>query len=96
MKVTVRNDNVDKALSIFKKKCGEVIKEIRDRQYYEKPTTKRNRKRDLEVTVFYHKNDWKLFRFWEHDINVDIEKCIKVIKEELIKKKKILSKEIFL
>ena len=44
MKVVVRNDNVGRALSIFKRKCGEIIQEVRERQYYEKPTTKRNRK----------------------------------------------------
>ena len=49
MKVTVRNDNIGKALSIFKKKCGEIIVEVRARQYYEKPTTKRNRKRKLAI-----------------------------------------------
>lgn len=47
MRVNVRNNNVNKALSIFKKKCGEVVMEVRARQYYEKPTTKRNRARKL-------------------------------------------------
>ena len=47
MRVNVRNNNVNKALSIFKKKCGEVVMEVRTRQYYEKPTTKRNRARKL-------------------------------------------------
>ena len=47
MQVTVRNDNIGKALSIFKKKCGEVIMEVRERQYYEKPTEKRNRKKKM-------------------------------------------------
>ena len=49
MQVTVRNDNVGKALSIFKKKCGEVIMEVRERQYYEKPTTKRNRRKKMAI-----------------------------------------------
>ena len=50
MQVTVRNDNINKALSIFKKKCGEVIMEVRAREFYEKPTTKRNRKRKMAVS----------------------------------------------
>jgi small subunit ribosomal protein S21 len=49
MQVTVRNDNIGKALSIFKKKCGEIIMEVRERQYYEKPTTRRNRKRKMAI-----------------------------------------------
>ena len=47
MQVTVRNDNVNKALSIFKKKCGDVVMEVRARQFYEKPTTKRNRRKKM-------------------------------------------------
>jgi len=41
MKVTVRNGNVNKALSIFKKKCQPIVIETRERQRYTKPTTKR-------------------------------------------------------
>lgn len=47
MQVKVRNDNVNRALSIFKRKCSEVVMEVRNRQHYEKPTTKRNRARKL-------------------------------------------------
>jgi small subunit ribosomal protein S21 len=47
MQVTVRNDNINKALSIFKRKCSEVIQEVRERQHYEKPTTKRNRRKKM-------------------------------------------------
>jgi small subunit ribosomal protein S21 len=50
MQVTVRNDNINKALSIFKKKCGEVIQEVRDRQHYEKPTTRRNRRKKMAIS----------------------------------------------
>lgn len=50
MQVTVRNDNINKALSIFKKKCGEVIMEVRSREFYEKPTTRRNRKRKMAIS----------------------------------------------
>jgi small subunit ribosomal protein S21 len=47
--VTVRGNNVNKALSIFKRKCSEVVMEVRNRQYYEKPTTKRNRRKKMAV-----------------------------------------------
>jgi len=49
MRVTVRNNNVNKALSIFRKKCNEIILETRERQRYEKPTTKRNREKKRAI-----------------------------------------------
>lgn len=49
MQVTVRNNNVNKALSIFRKKCEDIIQEVRDRQTYEKPTTKRNRLKRMAI-----------------------------------------------
>lgn len=35
MRVKVRNNNVDKALRVFKKKCNEVVFEYREREYFE-------------------------------------------------------------
>ena len=49
MRVAVRNNNVNKALSIFRKQCSEIILETRARQHYEKPTSKRNRKRKMAI-----------------------------------------------
>ncbi len=45
--VVVQNDNVDKALRKFKKKIQEsgLLEEIKARQFYEKPTTERKRKK---------------------------------------------------
>jgi small subunit ribosomal protein S21 len=43
MRVKVRNNNVDKALRVFKKKCNEVIFEYREREYFEKPSIVRHR-----------------------------------------------------
>lgn len=42
-----QNDSVDKALRKFKKKITEsgLLDELRDRQFYEKPTTERKRKK---------------------------------------------------
>ncbi len=39
----------------------------------------RNKERDKEVNKWYKKNDWKTIRFWEHQINKDIDKCVKRI-----------------
>jgi ribosomal protein S21 len=38
MEVKVRNGNVNKALSIFKKKCMERLFEYREREFYEPPS----------------------------------------------------------
>ena len=46
MEVQVRGNNVEKALRILKKKLQKdgLMQELRLRQYYEKPTLKRQRK----------------------------------------------------
>ena len=45
--VTVRDDNVERALRKFKKKIQEsgLMDELRQRETYEKPTTERKRKK---------------------------------------------------
>ena len=45
--VTVRDDNVERALRKFKKKIQEsgLMDELRSRETYEKPTTERKRKK---------------------------------------------------
>ena len=49
MKVKVRNNNVDKALRVFKKKCGEVTFEYREREYFEKPSTVRHKSKKAAI-----------------------------------------------
>ena len=53
--VFVRDDNVDKALRKFKKKVADsgVLQTLRDREFYEKPTTAR--KKALSAA----KNRWR-------------------------------------
>ena len=45
--VLVKDGNVDKALRKFKKKIQEdgLLNDLRDREFYEKPTTERKRKK---------------------------------------------------
>ena len=45
--IAVRNNNVDQAMRILKKKLQKegVLKEIKSRQYFEKPSAKRKRKK---------------------------------------------------
>lgn len=49
--VTVQDNNVEKALRKFKKKvqASNVLNDIRDKEFYEKPTTKRKRRRSAAV-----------------------------------------------
>ena len=46
IEVLVRNNNVEKAIRVLKKKIQKdgMMRELRQRQYYEKPTLKRQRK----------------------------------------------------
>jgi len=49
--VEVRNGDFTKALRIFKKKVQEagILQEVREREFYEKPCEKRNRKKKAAV-----------------------------------------------
>lgn len=49
MKVKVRNNNVEKALRVFKKKCSEVIFEYREREYFEKPSVARHKAKKAAI-----------------------------------------------
>ena len=46
IEVQVRNNNVEKAIRVLKKKIQKdgMMRELRQRQYYEKPSLKRQRK----------------------------------------------------
>ena len=49
--VEVRHDNVEKALRTFKKKIQESGKllELKEKEFYEKPTTKRRRIKNQQI-----------------------------------------------
>ena len=49
--VIVKDDNVERALRKFKKKIMEsgLLNELRDREFYEKPTTARKRRKSAAV-----------------------------------------------
>ena len=49
--VLVKDDNVERALRKFKKKIAEtgLLNELRDREFYEKPTTARKRQKSAAV-----------------------------------------------
>lgn len=48
-----------------KKHCR--IPSVRRKYWVEKIAG--NVARDKEVSMYYKKQDWKIFRFWEHDLN---------------------------
>ena len=58
--IEVRNNNVEKALRVLKKKLLKdgVMKELRDRQYYSKPSWKKREKK--KESVRRHKKDQKI------------------------------------
>lgn len=55
--VLVQDGNVEKALRKFKKKISEsgLLNDLRDREFYEKPTTTKKRKRSAA------KNRWRKY-----------------------------------
>ena len=58
--IEVRNNNVEKALRVLKKKLLKdgVMKELRDRQYYSKPSWKKREKK--KENIRRHKKDQKI------------------------------------
>lgn len=49
--VNCRNQRFERSLRLFRKKCDDagIVREVREREYYEKPTTKRKRKKAAAV-----------------------------------------------
>ena len=58
--IEVRNNNVEKALRVLKKKLLKdgVMKELRDRQYYQKHSFKKREKK--KESIRRHKKDQKI------------------------------------
>lgn len=46
MLVKVRNNNVEKAVKVFKNKCADILFEYNNRGFYEKPSIIKRRKRE--------------------------------------------------
>ena len=62
--VEVRNGNVEKAMRVLKKKLAKdgLFKELRMRQYYEKPSTKKQRKKKEMIRNWKKKQKLKELR----------------------------------
>jgi small subunit ribosomal protein S21 len=63
--ITVRNNNVDQAMRILKKKLQKegVLREIKSRQYFEKPSAKRARKKAEGIKRYKRAEKKRLERF---------------------------------
>jgi small subunit ribosomal protein S21 len=59
MKVVVRRGNFEKAIRQFKRKTVDqgIVIEVREREYYEKPSDKRRRKHKAAVNRQRRKNE---------------------------------------
>ena len=51
MKIEVRNNNLDRALKVLKRKLGDdgMFKELQAKMYYEKPSEARNRRKRAAI-----------------------------------------------
>jgi len=49
MQIKVRNGNVEAALRVFKKKCSEKLYDLKQKQYYEKPSAKKNARKKAAI-----------------------------------------------
>ena len=64
-------------------------------QTYWQEKIQRNKKRDKEVNRHYRKNDWRIVRIWEHDINSSktLQKILSNLKYEIIFTRKHLERK---
>ena len=63
--ITVRNNNVDQAMRVLKKKLQKegILREIKSRQYFEKPSAKRARKKAEGIKRYKRAEKKRLERF---------------------------------
>ena len=61
----------------FWHKCPKHFRGPKSKIDYWEPKIARNVTRDKKISRALRKNGWKVLRFWEHDVNKDLEKCRK-------------------
>lgn len=52
-------------------------------QAYWFPKIERNRSRDRRVRKELEKDGWLVIRFWEHEINSDVDRCVARVREAM-------------
>jgi DNA mismatch endonuclease (patch repair protein) len=65
--------------SCFWHACPYHFRPPKSNKKYWGPKIIRNKERDKEVNKWYRKNGWKVFRFWEHAINNDLDSVVKKV-----------------
>ena len=68
IKVVVKNNNYEKALSIFKRKVKEsgILYELREREHYKKPSILKKEMKNRAKA----RNHWKKIKLLEEDSNI--------------------------
>ena len=56
-----------------------IEQQIKSNRQYWIPKIKRNIERDIEVNDFLTQSGWVVLRFWETDINANVDNCINTI-----------------
>jgi DNA mismatch endonuclease (patch repair protein) len=69
--------------SCFWHGCKKHFRMPATRKEYWKTKIARNRERDEEVNLYYKNMGWKVFRFWEHDIEKNLDKTMAKITDFL-------------
>lgn len=73
--------------SCFWHSCPFHFKMPKKNEKYWVQKIKRNTERDLEVTQHYLDENWTILRFWEHEINADLDHVVNVIQYYVDQKK---------
>ena len=66
--------------SCFWHGCSEHLRIPHSNNDYWNNKIERNKKRDQIVIAYYKEKEWKILRFWEHQIKDNLEEVIKQIK----------------
>jgi len=64
----------------FWHKCSKCYKEPKTRKEFWIPKIEENVRRDKEVNKRLKKEGYHIIRFWEHEVEKNVEKCVKIIK----------------
>lgn len=65
---------------------------IKSRKDYWIPKIERNIKRDKAVNRLLNKQGWVVIRFWEFELNADVNACVKKVKDTMLSKSEIKEK----
>lgn len=67
----------------FWHKCPQHCQIPEENRVFWREKLSRNRTRDEEVNHMLGQKNWKVLRFWEHDIKADLSECVKQVLQAL-------------